>query len=473
MTYRIILIAIVGTALISAGCRDEAQDTAQTAGASTPQAPITNRVDIPDTVRRNLGITFAKVEMRAVAETIRVPGRFEYLPDARREYRTMLGGRVELLVKQFQPVEQGTLLYRLDSPPWRELQQKIAEAQAEITAGEKRVEMIRPMREAHERLHNAIEETVTLLIARMERLQKGETAGSISADEIGAVQTELAKAHAELAEVMTQETELAVGAAVATSQLGAARVHFELLLNNAATLLDVATANLLAPSAPQPDSPPLWRALAHVEVRANDSGFVDSIHLTHGAWAAETSLVLTTVQPERIRFHGHAMQSDIGRFRAGLPARIVPPKSNSVSLDETMEGALELGLSGDPDQRTVDLFVTPTKFADWARAGVTGHLEVVVAGGTAELAVPVSAVIQDGLNSVLFRRDPANPDKVIRIADADLGATDGRWVEIKSGVKEGDEVVLNGVYQLMVATSGSMQKGGHFHADGTFHEGDD
>jgi len=40
-------------------------------------------------------------------------------------------------------------------------------------------------------------------------------------------------------------------------------------------------------------------------------------------------------------------------------------------------------------------------------------------------------------------------------------------------VKEGDEVVLNGLYQLMVATSGSIQKGGHFHADGTFHEGDE
>jgi hypothetical protein len=33
--------------------------------------------------------------------------------------------------------------------------------------------------------------------------------------------------------------------------------------------------------------------------------------------------------------------------------------------------------------------------------------------------------------------------------------------------------VLDGVYQLMVATSGSITPGGHFHPDGTFHEGDD
>jgi len=236
--------------------------------------------------------------------------------------------------------------------------------------------------------------------------------------------------------------------------------------------LDLDTHKLLSPSS-GPNSLPLWRAREHVEVFAGAPGFVDTIALTNGAWASETSLVLTTVQPEMIRFHAHAMQSDIGRFRAGLPARIVPAKSNTVELHETMEGQLEVGLGGDPEQRTVDLYLTPSQLTRWARPGVTGHLEVVVGGGSPELAIPVSAVIQAGLSSVLFRRDPANPDKVIRIADADLGVSDGRWVVIKSGVKEGDEVVLNGLYQLMVATSGSIQKGGHFHADGTFHEGDE
>jgi hypothetical protein len=32
--------------------------------------------------------------------------------------------------------------------------------------------------------------------------------------------------------------------------------------------------------------------------------------------------------------------------------------------------------------------------------------------------------------------------------------------------------VLDGGFQLMLATSGSIQQGGHFHSDGTFHEGE-
>lgn len=475
MRYRYRFTLLIGVVLAGARCSREpaVENAAKSPGTGTqPSTPITNRVDIPETVRRNLGLTFAKVESRAVAETIRVPGRFELLPDARREYRTMLAGRVELMVKQFQHVEPGTLLYRLDSPPWRELQKKLAETEAQIREGEKRVEMIGPMFEAHERHHKAVEETVRILTSRAERLEKGEAQGSVSAEEIGQVQAMLAQARSDLAEVLEKETDLAVRRVEVNSQLDAARVGFELLLNNASTLLDIDNAKLLAPSNDEPNSLPLWRTREHVEVLAGAPGFIEAITLTNGAWADETSLVLSTVQPDQIRFHAHAMQSDIGRFRADLPARIVPPKSSSVDLQETMQGKLEMGLSADPDQRTIDLYLTPATLSQWARPGVTGHLEVVVAGGNPELAIPVSAVIQDGLSRVMFRRDPGNPDKVIRISDADLGAEDGRWVVVNSGVREGDEVVLAGVYQLMVATSGSIQKGGHFHADGTFHEGD-
>ncbi|MCG3127211.1 MAG: hypothetical protein CHACPFDD_02069 [Phycisphaerae bacterium] len=475
MTRGVIIVLSIGLAVLAGGCRRDPTppDASKAAGASgQPAAPVTNRVEVPDTVRRNLGITFAKAEVRPVAQTIRVPGRFELLPDGRREYRTMLGGQVELLVKQFQQVELGTLLFRLDSPPWRDLQLKLAEAEAQIREGTKRVEMIAPMREAHERHHAAIDHTVTLLTARAERLEKGQAAGSVSAEEIGPVQTSLAQARSDLAEVMEKETELGVRAVEVTSQLEAARVRFDLLLDSAATVLGIEKAKLQAPTGSEPDSLPLWRTREHVEVVAGAPGFVEAIHITNGGWAAETNLVLTTVQPDQIRFHAHAMQSDLGRLRDGLTARVAPPKADSIALQDTMEGTLTVGLSGDTDQRTVDLYLTPSRLSAWARPGVSAHMEVIVAGGSPELAIPLSAVIQDGLNKILFRRDPKHPDKVIRIADADLGDNDGRWVVVKSGLMEGDEVVLDGVYQLMVATSGSVQKGGHFHADGTFHEGD-
>jgi hypothetical protein len=134
-----------------------------------------------------------------------------------------------------------------------------------------------------------------------------------------------------------------------------------------------------------------------------------------------------------------------------------------------MSGTLQIGLAADADERTVDLVVQPQALASWARAGVSAHLEVTLAGGTEELAIPLSAVVRDGATPIIFRRDPANPDKAIRM-EADLGLSDGRWIVIASGVKEGDEIVVGGNYQLMLATSGTAAKAGHFHSDGTFHD---
>ncbi|MBA3846451.1 MAG: hypothetical protein H0X45_07390, partial [Planctomycetes bacterium] len=38
-----------------------------------------------------------------------------------------------------------------------------------------------------------------------------------------------------------------------------------------------------------------------------------------------------------------------------------------------------------------------------------------------------------------------------------------------SGVAEGDQVVVDGIYQLRLSGAGKAQLGGHFHSDGTFH----
>jgi multidrug efflux pump subunit AcrA (membrane-fusion protein) len=103
---------------------------------------------------------------------------------------------------------------------------------------------------------------------------------------------------------------------------------------------------------------------------------------------------------------------------------------------------------------------------------VSAQLEIVTKSTAAqELAIPLAAVQRDGLTPVIFRRAPDNPNEAIRM-EADLGMDDGRWVAVLSGLRDGDEVVLDGGFQLMLATSGSIQKGGHFHSDGTFHEGE-
>lgn len=421
---------------------------AEGGGASKSGEPApTNRVDIPASVRQNLGITFAKVESRNVAQTLRVPGRFELLPTARREYRTPLSGRVEILVSQYQNVEPGTPLYRVDASGWRDLHEQISATRA-------RVESMGPVLAAQADQEKSAADKVTLWQERLQQLDELRGAGGGSAAQFTEARATLNASQSELAVARGRTAELAAQKTQAESDLRSLTARHEVLTRGAG-----------CPDGHNEQSPGSAYTVCAVE-----PGIVEIIGMTPGALAEENGLVVTLVQPEKIRFHARGLQADLGRLRNGLPARIAPPQGGSVDLQDAMTGQLQLGLGAEADERTIDLLVTPETLAGWARAGVSAHMEITLAGGTPELAVPQSAVVRDGARAILFRRDPANPDKVIRM-EADIGLSDGRWVVIGSGVKEGDEVVVGGNFQLMLATSGAAEKAGHFHSDGTFHEG--
>ncbi|HEX5050271.1 MAG TPA: efflux RND transporter periplasmic adaptor subunit [Planctomycetota bacterium] len=433
--------------------------------------PATNRIDVPEAVRRNLGIEFVTVERRRVATTMRLPGHFELLPQARYEHRTPMAGRVEVRVVPLQPVAAGDVLYTIDSPDWRRLQRELGELETALTVTKAHIESMRPLLLAHEAHEQSLAEALVVMAERVQSLTETQRS-------VGGQAQALAEARVQLAQVRSQRAEAAESHSSTEARLAELeaneRAHAErsrLLLESAAAMLGMQVEQLA--SSPPGVSPPAprWRTLGVIEVHAVAAGLVDHLPVASGAWVEAHELVLTVTDLGKVRFRARGLQSDLGRLRDGLPATIVAP-SGADAGDPSMQltGPLQLGLQADPQQRTIDLFVTPTSAAPFARPGIAAFLEVATATGAApELAVPLSAIMQDGLARVFFRRDPDDPDKVMRV-DADLGLDDGRWVEVKSGLVDGDQVVLAGAYELMLATSGTASKGGHFHADGTFHE---
>lgn len=466
---RLLLSALAALSLLTlAACEKKTP-----AAADKPHAAAapTNRVDIPAPVRRNLGITFARVEPRNVARTLRVPGRFEHLPTARREYRLAMGGKVELLVAQYQKIEVGTPLYRVDAPAWRELQNQIAAARAAHEQALARAESMPIIRAAHKRHEESLEAKVALWSERMKRLQALAASGAATSRDVAESQDVLNATEAELADNMEKDAELVARERELSADVRAAHARLDLLLATAALTTGLTVDELVQETGAVGAQRPRWQQIASIEVRAAAPGVVETLGITNGATAEPGALVVTTVQPEQLRFRARALQADIGRLQDGLGVRIVPPSGGTMPLQDAMAATLSMGLGADPDERTIELLATPTELSAWARAGMAAHLEVTLAGGEEELAIPLSCVVRDGARPIIFRRDPADPDKAIRM-DADLGLSDGRWIVIASGVKQGDEIVLDGAYQLMLATAGNAAKGGHFHSDGTFHEGE-
>jgi multidrug resistance efflux pump len=459
-------------ALAISGCQEKT-DSGQAPPSKTKPGLITNRVDIPGPVRSNLGVTFARVERRAVANTIRVPGRFELLPTARAEYHTPLRGRVELAVQQLQRVQKGQLLYTLDSPDWREMQRDLSETIAAIDIGGAQLKAMEPISEAHQVHELGLKENIALWKARKEKLQDLGTIVGNQAQQMAEAQSKISESNSDLGELKEKAAELELRRVEIESNLRSSRTRLELLEASAAALLLVTRETLVAPVRGSEETRPYWQTVTAIEVRSSMDGVVEQLSATNGSWTEVGDIVLSVVDSTKVRFRAQGLQGDLDKLRDGLPASIVNPAYKGQQTNESIATKLELGLNADPEDRSIDLFATPLEHKDWTRAGVSAFLEVnAEQPDDSTLAIPLSAVVRDGLTSVIFRRDPANPDKAIRI-EADLGLNDGRWIVIKSGVREGDEVVLDGVYQLLLATSGSIPKGGHFHADGTFHEGAD
>ncbi|MCI0362784.1 MAG: efflux RND transporter periplasmic adaptor subunit [Phycisphaerales bacterium] len=446
--FRIAHMTAVTLAIV--GCSGGGDSANESASATQAAPPPTNRVDIPQAVRKNLGITFAKVEKRRIGQTVRVPGSFELLPKARQEYRATLPGRVEFLVEQYQSVEAGTPLYRMQSPGWHEVQRELSEALYAIEAARSDIAV-------SEATLNETESRIKLQEDRIATLAQAEV--------------RRAELEVDLAEMSASLPRLRTELDAKRSTLAAVQDRFDHGLNRAAAILGMTREGLAEYVPHNGHSGPRWQIIDWIDVRASQPGIVESIALTPGGWAETASLVLTTANPQLVRFRGLGLQADLARLRSGAPATIIPPNAGggNGSTLEPITAELTIGLEADPAERTVALLATPKTLADWTRPGVSAFLEIETAGtGTEEMVIPRSAIVQDGLAHIVFRRDPANPDKVIRM-EADLGLSDGRWSVINSGVRVGDEVVLNGVYELKLATSSTAQKGGHFHADGTFH----
>ncbi|MCC6465264.1 MAG: biotin/lipoyl-binding protein [Planctomycetes bacterium] len=506
MTNRMLPVLLL-PALLLAACPQEDTPAPAPAGGGGAGTVITNRIDIPEPVIKNLGITFVKSERRVVSRTMRLPGRFESVPEARREYTAPLAGRVTLLVNQNQRVKAGTPLASLDSPDWRRMQESINEtshhiaehasdlkvAQAELEAHDSvqaqfpaRREALAPLIAASEQSSARMAENKAVWETRLRELEELAKSGAPKAAEIAEarsrvaeLQTALAEENEKLAGYRLQQTnstldedahrkQRAVLEAKVAAVQGAMRASehaFDLALRTAAAAMGLDVQRLREGDA--------WRTLTTLTLEAAADGEVTAVEVSSGAWVEAGAALLRTLDLSRVRFRARALQSDLGRLRDGLPCTVVPPQGGTLEAAASLTAELRLAPEADADERTVDILAAPAEGVPWARPGVVAELEVVWdVTAQPELAIPLRCVVRDGTEHVFFKRDVLDPRKAVRMK-AELGVSDGRWVVVTSGVMEGSEVVLDGAYELKLTGGGKPMGNGHFHADGTYHEGKD
>jgi hypothetical protein len=198
-----------------------------------------------------------------------------------------------------------------------------------------------------------------------------------------------------------------------------------------------------------------------ITVRAADDGMVESLIAQDGAWLETGAAALQTVRTHDLRFKALVAASDALRLRNGMSAKV-----------DGHHGRLRIGV-GD-DTGIVPIYVLFDKDVH-ALAGARSQAECVTdETDEPHIAVPSRCIVSVGLQPTVFIRDEHDAGRFIAVP-VTPGVSGGGWTAVE-GLPSGHcEVVCEGAYELKLAlpSAGGSKSAGHFHADGTFHEGED
>ena len=197
-----------------------------------------------------------------------------------------------------------------------------------------------------------------------------------------------------------------------------------------------------------------------ITVRAAADGMVESLVAQDGAWLETGAAAVQTVRTRDLRFKALVAASDALQLKDGMSAKVGGHL-----------GRIRIGV-GD-DTGLVPIFVLFDGDVH-ALAGARSHAECVTdETEEAHAAVPSRCIVSVGLQPTVFVRDAHGEDRFTAVP-VTPGVSGGGWTAVDGLPSRHCEVVSDGAYELKLAlpAAGGNKPSGHFHADGTFHEGD-
>jgi HlyD family secretion protein len=158
---------------------------------------------------------------------------------------------------------------------------------------------------------------------------------------------------------------------------------------------------------------------------------------------ANATLVMTLGNIDSVFVRGKVDEADIGRVRLGQTARI----TTETFPDRVFTGRITQISPIGVEKDNVTTFEVETSIDNPGRelkANMTANAEIILEELPGSLLVPEAAVIYDASRSAFVDLvDPASEDGRRRVA-VKVGAGNGAKVQILSGVKAGDRLVLPG-----------------------------
>lgn len=199
-----------------------------------------------------------------------------------------------------------------------------------------------------------------------------------------------------------------------------------------------------------------------VVVCSPTDGVVETLPATDGGWLEVGAEVVRLVKPDALRLKALVSPPEVEKLTDGLNCRA-----------EGVAGELRIGF--DAEAGLIPVYAVFPKGAPRGRVGARGSFTCETDDRAEEsTCVPRTAIVRIGLKPTVFVRDEDDEDRFLAI-EVTPGETMGGWTAVVGLPDDDDlEVVSDGAYELKLALANDASKSsGHFHADGTFHKGED
>lgn len=186
--------------------------------------------------------------------------------------------------------------------------------------------------------------------------------------------------------------------------------------------------------------------LAYAAVTAPISGVIASRSIKAGNFVQINTPIMRIVDVSRLEAVLNVPERELATLKAGLPVQLAVDALPGKTFTGTVDRLAPVVDSGSGTFRVVCTFADGGR--DALRPGMFGRIRIDYDQRADALVVPRAALLEDEADPAVFvvrnRKSARVPVK--------LGYMDGEWAEVRSGIKQGDEVVIAGKSALRDGT---------------------
>lgn len=182
------------------------------------------------------------------------------------------------------------------------------------------------------------------------------------------------------------------------------------------------------------------KQLADCRLVAPIAGFVGMKRVNVGDTVAAGNPVFSVLDLDSVKVRVSVPEAEIGKVNTGAHATVSMPSLGGKAFDGKLEA---LGVAADAVSRTYTAKIAVANQAHLLRDGMVSEARIYGAARVDVLTVPGNAIVRDARGvTLVYVYYPAQQRVFARRVD--IGGFIGNEVQIKSGLKAGDQVVIAG-----------------------------